>query len=538
MKSDRNNISTITPFLMRGGFVMLCTLLFAGNTFSDVLSVPAGFTTIQQAINTASPGDTILVDPGTYTENIDFLGKSITLKSTAGAEATIIEPAAAGTVVKIGPGGEISGLMIRNGYASSGAGMIVTGTGARITQNIFDSNGTEAGGYGAAIAGNAASALINRNIFRYNTCDNQYISGVVAFVNQSSPRIENNIFVDNPCRAINLTLPSGGVPLVVNNTIVRNLAGIRIDRRIPLSQQIYRNNIIVDNEIGLEVDFGTEDNNPVWEHNLVYGNRLNYELILDQSGVSGNISADPMFKDPLTNDFRLQGGSPAVDSGTSAGAPDTDFEGDLRPVDGDGDMVAQFDIGSDEFSAGASINIAGGNIQECATFGGTQVSMEANLVLPPGTELFRIEWYLDDVLFYFGTTAEALVSLGQHTVEARAVTVDSGIIQSFSSIDIVDTTAPVVNIGFTDSETGAVITSIPKNSTSTVEADISTSDACDNSPLVTAVTGIPTIDGDIFRIRPRKGNVTINGTEIQLSVTATDASGNATSGSASLAITQ
>ena len=47
--------------------------------------------TIQVRIDRAVEGDTVLVPPGTYFENIDFLGKAIVLKSEAGPESTIID---------------------------------------------------------------------------------------------------------------------------------------------------------------------------------------------------------------------------------------------------------------------------------------------------------------------------------------------------------------------------------------------------------------------------------------------------------------
>ncbi len=60
--------------------------------FSGVtISVPGDFGTIQEAINAAQGVDCILVSPGTYVENIDFLGKAITLKSTDGSEVTTID---------------------------------------------------------------------------------------------------------------------------------------------------------------------------------------------------------------------------------------------------------------------------------------------------------------------------------------------------------------------------------------------------------------------------------------------------------------
>ena len=51
--------------------------------------VPLQVPTIQEAIDSALPGDQILVDPGTYQENINFLGKDVTLISTAGPAVTL-----------------------------------------------------------------------------------------------------------------------------------------------------------------------------------------------------------------------------------------------------------------------------------------------------------------------------------------------------------------------------------------------------------------------------------------------------------------
>jgi pectin methylesterase-like acyl-CoA thioesterase len=43
---------------------------------------PADFNNIQAAIDDANNGDTIIVCPGSYIENINFLGKDITMRST------------------------------------------------------------------------------------------------------------------------------------------------------------------------------------------------------------------------------------------------------------------------------------------------------------------------------------------------------------------------------------------------------------------------------------------------------------------------
>ncbi len=61
--------------------------------------VPADYATIQDAIDASVNGDTVLIAPGTYFENIDFVGKAITVRGAAGPEVTLIDGQNQGTVV-------------------------------------------------------------------------------------------------------------------------------------------------------------------------------------------------------------------------------------------------------------------------------------------------------------------------------------------------------------------------------------------------------------------------------------------------------
>lgn len=93
----------------------------------DVL---APLPSIQQAILAASPGDTVVVGPGTYLENIDFMGKAVTVRSSAGALATTIQGDGTRSVVWCitfeGPGS------VLDGFSLTGGANTVHGGGVRI----------------------------------------------------------------------------------------------------------------------------------------------------------------------------------------------------------------------------------------------------------------------------------------------------------------------------------------------------------------------------------------------------------------------
>lgn len=57
---------------------------------ADAIVVPVDYATIQKAISAASDGDTIVVLAGSYRENINFLGKAITVQSTNPSDATVV----------------------------------------------------------------------------------------------------------------------------------------------------------------------------------------------------------------------------------------------------------------------------------------------------------------------------------------------------------------------------------------------------------------------------------------------------------------
>lgn len=84
------------------------------------LFVPSQFATIQAAVNAANSGDTILVSPGVYLENIDLGTKSLTIRATDGPGATVIDAQNIGRGIVMRSPSTIEGLTIQNGRAPNG----------------------------------------------------------------------------------------------------------------------------------------------------------------------------------------------------------------------------------------------------------------------------------------------------------------------------------------------------------------------------------------------------------------------------------
>ena len=98
MRKKANLVAGVrTRFIISLLFWGLQPMFFGSSALAATIHVPADWPTIQAAINVAVGGDEIIagdeniVAPGTYFENINFLGKAITLRSSDGPLMTIID---------------------------------------------------------------------------------------------------------------------------------------------------------------------------------------------------------------------------------------------------------------------------------------------------------------------------------------------------------------------------------------------------------------------------------------------------------------
>lgn len=201
---------------------------------SDATGTP--YCTIQAAIAAAVSGaDTVQVMPATYQENIDFLGKAITVISTAGAATTIIDGGAAGTVVFFGNGettaAVLDGFTLRNGRAAfSGGGILMQGGASPTIKNNIITNNIASPGCGIAVEG-GGSPVIDGNTISNNRPPTGSSGGSggggISLLAAGSAQIINNIIINNNILpnfggAGGIDMNAAGTPLIRNNLISGN----------------------------------------------------------------------------------------------------------------------------------------------------------------------------------------------------------------------------------------------------------------------------------------------------------------------------
>jgi len=135
---------------IRPAFAFFPLLLLTGIAPAADRHVPSLYPTIQAAINASSNGDSVVIEPGVYTENINLNGKNITIKPFNNNFDTIIDGNQAGPVVTFS-GNEtanciVRNLIIRNGKAAQGGGIqgnntLATIKNCTIGANIATGNG-------------------------------------------------------------------------------------------------------------------------------------------------------------------------------------------------------------------------------------------------------------------------------------------------------------------------------------------------------------------------------------------------------------
>lgn len=321
--------------------------------------VPADYSTIQAAIGIAISGDTIVVAPGTYVENIRFRGKDVYLTSEflytndrASIENTIIDGSQPSdsdlaSVIRIVSGetanAVVRGFTITNGrgtrtynsqdnaYFRTGGGISVDHASPTIINNIIRNNECNAsadvsgagggglrvgfgrpyvannlitensGGYaGGIMIAYCEGMFLENNVISYNHSDGSFGGGGGVYVDWENINIINNSIVNNVSGGT-----GGGLCITGNTSIIKNCIIYGNQAISPATTSIRRRN----------------SGNPQVSYTNIAGGWT--------SG-TGNIDTSPMFIDEVL--FEISASSPCVD----AGDPDSQYN---DQVDAEGNVL-------------------------------------------------------------------------------------------------------------------------------------------------------------------------------------------------------
>lgn len=327
------------------------------------------YRTIQKGISMASSGDTVSVASGTYFQNITL--KDGVVVQGAGADVTIIDGITGSVVTAIGVGSDtaLDGFTITGGNAANGGGMLNSNSSPTVTNCIFYNNSAWDGGGG--MFNDQSSPIVTNCIFSSNSAG----WGGGMFNGTSPPMVTDCTFSGNS--AVN---GGGGMynydhssPTVTNCIFSGNLAmwggGVNNDESSPtVANCTFSSNSATAGGGGMSNGGAspTVTNCILWDNGgEIYSDATSTPMVTYcdiQGGYAGdsNIDADPMFVDPAGGDYHLRPDSPCIDMGSNAAVPGwltTDFEGDTRILDGDGDGQAIVDMGADEYCVSATIDV-------------------------------------------------------------------------------------------------------------------------------------------------------------------------------------
>ena len=188
-------------------FIVFGLILLCGQTlFGNIINIPDDYPTIQQGIDASVNGDTVLVQPDTYVENINYNGKNITVASlflttqdTSYISQTIIDGNQNGSVVTFENGEDttavLDGFTIQNGIEEDGAGIYLHGSSPILHDLVIASNRT-IGDYskgGGIYCYHFSSPIIYNCIIK----DNSSYNGGGIYCNYSSLYLSNLIISNN-----------------------------------------------------------------------------------------------------------------------------------------------------------------------------------------------------------------------------------------------------------------------------------------------------------------------------------------------------
>ncbi|RJP21299.1 MAG: hypothetical protein C4520_09805 [Candidatus Abyssobacteria bacterium SURF_5] len=330
-------------------------LFFAASAPAGIIHVPADFITLQSALDAAANNDIVLVADGTYNgpnnKDLDFRGKSITLRSQNGPVSCVIDCEGEGRGFSFTGGGNqlVDGFTVLNGSADGGgATYIDTGSSAIIRNCRFIGNAAYLGG---ALYVDGASPIISGCTFSDNVA---FFHGGAIYAADAAVTVENSAIIANESLVggggmtfffsssdiinciigENLTDSYGGGIDASHSTLTLTSSTIRGNSAWEAGGGVafYDSNAVLSNCILWQDSAWEGDEIYLWEQSSV---SVEYSDVMGGAAAAkieigstlewadGNLDADPLFADGPLGDYYLSqlaagqsADSPCVDAGS------------------------------------------------------------------------------------------------------------------------------------------------------------------------------------------------------------------------------
>ena len=375
---------------------VLVPMIWGTAAFAAELIVPsAEYPYIQDAIDAAAPGDTIIVGDGTYPGNL-LVQKAITIQSENGAEKTTIDCAGASRGVTFSgdeaSGAVLSGFTITGGNGQGhgdwpgfgGAVLFLDNACATMTDCIISGN-TESI-FGGVVSCIGSSPVIRRCIIENNIAS--YGGGLLCYLSSSpiviGSTIKNNqadlgagVYLDTEaspsfisCLIAGNSAANGGGALAMINNCFPCLAYCTVSDNT-LSEAGYyggggifsyyecstsiTNSIVWGNEAAVGPEIYLFSSSIAIDHSDVRAGVEGEYIYTDGASEvqwgQGNIDQDPLFV--AEGDYHLSPDSPCIDAGIALDELSSKPQGDLFEFDIEGEprvMGSAPDMGADEFT--------------------------------------------------------------------------------------------------------------------------------------------------------------------------------------------
>lgn len=233
------------------------------------------YITVQAAIGAADNGDSIIVCPGIYTENVD-VDKSLNILSFSGdpSDTVLWAASTAGHVLNVSSNDvSISGFTITGATEAFKAGVLIDNAiNANISHNVIKLN------YGGIVLLSSNNSVIQNNVIANN------LEGVDLILSNGNAVGANNISGNE--RGVYLYLSRDN--LLADNILNQNTYGVYLDTS---NNNTIRNSIASDNDRGFQL---SSSRNNTLIHNDVVDSQVGFTLmdssenILDGNQVKSN----------------------------------------------------------------------------------------------------------------------------------------------------------------------------------------------------------------------------------------------------------